>query len=377
MGCGALVARSITGSILGTRTSVLTVVPQDTCDCVESFDEKSNEAKATSIFSSQPVAAAELDGLRSNGVHTPAVVVAATASSWRSNPEALRCPPTRVRASPLGGLVEPLASREVQRPLSGSSTASSSSTSVVQAATVRPAIAGEAWTWAAVENGANGWSSAPGMPQATPDPPRSPSMQRSTGVTVAPQEILCNATTGSSARNGPSKTVLKPIASEDPGEQQASVSAGAKSNSPTLGSTRSVDSTLAPAESECTSTSGNIDNNDSDDTCMSECGCVAEVEAVRGQELEFMLERPFMGLETILEEDDLRIVPSNSTCNYLQSCKGASAQRRSGSGQLGPLRLPADPWGPLTAPEPLSVEMMRPALCKGNPHSQVAGQLGS
>jgi len=61
MGCGALVATSITGSILGTRTSVLTVVPQDTCDCVESFDEKSNEAKATSIFSSQPVAAAELD----------------------------------------------------------------------------------------------------------------------------------------------------------------------------------------------------------------------------------------------------------------------------------------------------------------------------
>lgn len=103
---------------------------------------------------------------------------------------------------------------------------------------------------------------------------------------------------------------------------------------------------------------------------VAECGGEDSGEGFSRPELEFMLERPFFGLETILEEDDLE-APVLASSRHSSLAHGP---RRS-TGQLGPLGLKRDSWGPLKAPEPLSVEMMRPSLCKGQLGSDVEGHL--
>lgn len=91
-----------------------------------------------------------------------------------------------------------------------------------------------------------------------------------------------------------------------------------------------------------------------------------------GLGLEFMLERPFFGLETILEEEDLVQALPSTTASLRRSL---TASRRSLAGPLGVL---PDSSGPLQAPEPLSVEMMRPSLLASasSADSNLAGQLG-
>jgi hypothetical protein len=95
------------------------------------------------------------------------------------------------------------------------------------------------------------------------------------------------------------------------------------------------------------------------DSTSSACGAV-EAE----DDLTFMLERPFIGLETILEEEDAD--DSERTKAPWLSFQAHQARQtsswRSVCGHSGPVGDPASSW-PLCSPEPLSAELARTAPC--------------
>merc|ERR1719507_2902921 len=78
---------------------------------------------------------------------------------------------------------------------------------------------------------------------------------------------------------------------------------------------------------------------------------------IGGPELEFMLERPFLGLETILEEEDCVQARPGTSCSIRRTITSRSLARP------GPLGILPEIRGPQKAPEPLAVEMMPPSLC--------------
>jgi len=78
-------------------------------------------------------------------------------------------------------------------------------------------------------------------------------------------------------------------------------------------------------------------------------------------ELDFMLERPFFGLETILEEEECVQARPGTSCSVRRCLTSRSLT------QPGPLGMMPESRGPQKAPEPLAVELMRPSLCVSRP----------
>mmetsp|Transcript_4295 Transcript_4295/g.7143 ORF Transcript_4295/g.7143 Transcript_4295/m.7143 type:complete len:549 (-) Transcript_4295:52-1698(-) len=316
--------------------------------------------------------------------------------------------PARTRASPLGALTTPLV------PRGGNSSASTA----VQAETLRPAVVGEPWPQADDSDAgmelrsttsASPSTTSPSTGTASPTP-----MQTAAVASVRPPATVAGSrtTNGAAACAG----VASPESCSDCGASSVDAS-----TSTIPGSTGAAGHSAMRKGSNCSALSGvstavaaqsaaesreteegsirdwvTVDESDSaaaDDLLAREPppgaeiseehsesvsgvgvgsdGSVHSVGAEAGNDLEFMLERPFFGLETILEESDLDQPASSSRVP-----KSPSFQARgsfSGSrlcGQPGPLGFPesfsAEMMKPLNTIEPLSAEKMRPTLCQAS-----------
>jgi len=231
----------------------------------------------------------------------------------------------------LGALAAPLVARDSGR--SNLSGAGSSPSSVVQAVPLRPIVDAALWPKAQEEVAEGGGRAA---------------SSKKREADIAPNAVEVAAAEGAVAASA----------------RAAATSPEELTCSQKHEGTSSVDSTTFANETDILSTNfrsesprDGDDYNSSSDT-HSCCNDSMASEVGKVDDLDFMLERPFLGLETILEEEEARVEAQNHN-SRLSFTVGS---RRSSAHERGPLGLLPEARGPLKMPEPLSVEMMPPAL---------------
>lgn len=299
----------------------------------------------------------------------------------------------RSRASPLGALAAPLVAPR----------GSHSSQVELQATAVRPNLAHSDWGQAeATSSTSQGYffDAAMGRPSASSSVSTGGRLAESSagGGAASPSlDSAVRAESSSSPPPGPSSAVARatrrkgsddegsvatvlsslstaPDASTEPDTITVDESAAAESVPDCLSQTRSESAKNIDMLSTCDGASEPPDSaaawaaasgGGSGPRCSSEGGG-----SEADDELIFMLERPFDGLETILEEDDFgeggacprspTKIPSARSINLGHQTRAASS--RSICGQSGRVGDPVSRW-PLTSPEPLSSELVRTSPC--------------
>lgn len=290
-------------------------------------------------------------------------------SSHRSS----RC---RSRASPLGALAEPLAPHRSS--LSGGAVD-------LQATALRPSVA-EDWWQADLRNGAEERSSlqVPFGQHVIGDRGRKSSPKQSAGQIS--NDSLEDIQSGDLSASGPASV---PIYAARPTTRKGSETEGSV-HSASLVSVISTDTAVetdtlhesAASDSLPENTSRSHHSDFPEDSLLgtepseppdtssnfAECSTYSEVASIEDDHLSlsFMLERPFAGLETILEEegdvDDTGLkLPRSCSNSSVHTQVRSSCSKRTVC--VGPLGDPTAMWWPLSSPEPLSSELLRTSPC--------------
>jgi len=288
----------------------------------------------------------------------------ALSAQWRnSEADRIGSPTSRVRrASPLGGLAEPL-----WKPRSESAAVE------LQVALVRP-LANEEWLQIETSKG------DVSVPSKNGDPGRPPQRSLSSPGDDLPDASSCSAVTdvdgsllprlrvrlrkGSDAADsvdGSIVTIRSGISSEDPD----TTTNGQTDSLPDFSTSDPGDPPFCACRSEASATSEGLPDSAAALAALSH-SCAAK--EPKEDSLTFMLEAPFAGLETILEDDDSDdeqaerserperlIVRSGSAMGF--------SSWRSGRGHSGPVGDPDPSTSSWLSPETLSQELSRAAPC--------------
>jgi len=263
----------------------------------------------------------------------------------------------RSRAAPLGGLAEPLVR-------AGSSTVD------LQATALRPNVVDEEWLQIEKTCSDGSRTTSASVVNAGRARLSSPPKRCDSGDDCSLARSSCNSTVPD-ASSTDTNTVFESLATESSPEYLSASRSDPAGSDDRMGmpynGRRGSDASDPPDSAAALA-------------ALSRAGGGKEVE----DDLAFMLERPFAGLETILEEQDsdddrppgspvvLRRSVSTSSFNTFQGRLNTGAWR-SVCGQSGPLGDPSSLW-PLR-PEPLSAELARAAPCAevppGSPSNDV------